>query len=62
VRDADGGRIYYDGIPVPSLYHLALGSAVIHPQMVGPIRMYSAVTPTRYGRLTGGVIVGEGPP
>lgn len=57
------GSVYvYDGIPVPSLYHLALGPAVIHPQMVGPIRLYSGVAPARYGRLTGGVIVGEGPP
>jgi hypothetical protein len=57
-----GSVYYYDGIPVPSLYHLALGPAVIHPQMVGPIRLYSGVAPARYGRLTGGVIVGEGPP
>jgi len=57
------GSVYvYDGIPVPSLYHMALGPAVIHPQMVGPIRLYSGVAPARYGRLTGGVIVGEGPP
>ena len=57
-----GSIYYYDNIPVPSLYHLALGPAVIHPQMVGPIRLYSGVAPARYGRLTGGVIVGEGPP
>ena len=56
-----GSIYYYDGIPVPSLYHMALGPAVIHPQMVGPIRLYSGVAPARYGRLTGGVIVGEGP-
>ncbi|HET8939162.1 MAG TPA: TonB-dependent receptor [Polyangiales bacterium] len=56
------GSIYvYDGIPIPSLYHMALGPAVVHPQMVGPIRLYSGVAPARYGRLTGGVIVGEGP-
>jgi hypothetical protein len=57
-----GSIYYYDSIPIPSLYHMGLGPAVIHPQMVGPIRLYSGVAPARYGRLTGGVIVGEGPP
>jgi hypothetical protein len=56
------GTLYiYDDIPVPTLYHLAVGPAVIHPRMVGPIRLYSGVAPARYGRLTGGTIVGEGP-
>jgi hypothetical protein len=57
------GTMYiYDDIPLPTLYHLAVGPAVIHPLMVGPIRLYSGVAPARYGRLTGGVVVGEGPP
>jgi hypothetical protein len=51
----------YDDIPVPLLFHLGFGPAVIHPRMVGPIRLYSGVAPTRYGRLTGGAVVGEGP-
>ncbi len=56
------GTLYvYDDIAVPTLYHLAIGPAVIHPRMVGPIRLYAGVAPARYGRLTGGVIVGEGP-
>src|SRR5207244_3543921 len=56
------GTLYiYDDIPVPTLYHLAAGPAVIHPRMVGPIHLYSGVAPARYGRLTGGVVVGEGP-
>jgi hypothetical protein len=56
------GTLYvYDEIPVPTLYHLGIGPAVIHPRMVGPIRLYSGVAPARYGRLTGGAIVGEGP-
>ena len=57
-----GTQYYYDGVPVPTLFHLALGPAVIHPQMVGPLKLYSGVAPARYGRLTGGAIVGEGPP
>lgn len=52
----------YDDIPVPTLFHLGILSAVIHPRMVGPVRLYSGVAPARYGRLTGGAIVGEGPP
>jgi hypothetical protein len=56
------GTLYvYDDIPVPTLFHLAVGPAVIHPLMVGPITLYAGVAPARYGRLTGGVIVGEGP-
>jgi hypothetical protein len=56
-----GTLFIYDDIPLPTLYHLAVGPAVIHPRMVGPIRLYSGVAPARYGRLTGGVVVGEGP-
>lgn len=57
------GTLYvYDNIPMPTLYHLAVGPAVIHPRMVGPVRLYAGVAPARYGRLTGGVVVGEGPP
>lgn len=56
-----GTLFIYDDIPMPTLYHLAILPAVIHPRMVGPIRLYSGVAPARYGRLTGGVVVGEGP-
>src|SRR5205814_10180118 len=56
------GTLYvYDDIPVPTLYHLGIGPAVMPPRMVGPVRLYSGVAPARYGRLTGGVVVGEGP-
>ncbi|MCC7538500.1 MAG: TonB-dependent receptor [Deltaproteobacteria bacterium] len=56
------GTLYvYDDIAVPTLFHLAVGPAVIHPRMVGPIRLYSGVAPARHGRLVGGVVVGEGP-
>jgi len=56
------GTLYvYDDIPVPALFHLGVLASVIHPRMVGPVRLYSGVAPARYGRLTGGVVVGEGP-
>ena len=55
------GTIYlYDGIPVPALFHLALGPAVVHPALVGDLDFYSAVAPARYGRHTGGVFAGQG--
>src|SRR5690606_32351384 len=51
------GTLYvYDDIPLPALFHLGLGPAVVHPRMVGPIRLYSGVPPARFGRLIGGVI------
>jgi len=50
---------YYDDIPLPSLFHVALGPAVIHPAMLGTIDLYSGVPPARYGRHTGGVIAGQ---
>jgi len=56
-----GTLYFYDGMPMPLLYHFAGGPAVIHPRMVGPIRLYSGVAPARYGRLTGAAVVGEGP-
>ena len=56
------GTLYiYDDIPLPALYHLGVGPAAIHPRMVGPITLYAGVAPARYGRLTGGAIVSEGP-
>lgn len=50
-----GTLFVYDDIALPSLFHLALGPAVIHPAMIGPIVFYSAVGPARFGRRTGGL-------
>lgn len=56
------GTLYtYDMINMPILFHLGLGPSVVHPRMVGPIRLYSGVGPARYGRYIGGVIEAEGP-
>lgn len=56
------GTLYvYDDIQLPALFHLGLGPAVVHPRMVGPIRLYTGVPPARFGRFIGGVIEGEGP-
>ncbi len=56
------GTLYsYDFINMPLLFHLGLGPSVIHPRMVGPLRLYSGVAPARFGRYIGGVIEAEGP-
>lgn len=50
---------FYDDIQLPALFHLALGPAVVHAAMVGPIDFYPGVAPARYGRKTGGVVAGK---
>jgi hypothetical protein len=50
---------FYDDIQMPILFHLALGPAVVHPAMVGPIDFYPGVAPARYGRRTGGTVAGQ---
>jgi hypothetical protein len=55
------GTVYvYDDIAVPTLFHLALGPAVIHPALIGDLEFYAAVPPARYGRRTGGVFAAQG--
>jgi hypothetical protein len=55
-----GTSYVYDGIAMPSLFHLALGPAVIHPTLIGDLDFYAAVPPARFGRRTGGVFSAEG--
>ena len=50
---------YYDGVPLPSLFHLALGPAQIEPFFMGPVQFYPGVAPARYGPRSGGVILQE---
>jgi hypothetical protein len=50
---------FFDDVPLPALFHLALGPAVVHPAMIGPIDFYPGVAPARYGRKTGGVVAGQ---
>jgi hypothetical protein len=57
-----GTTYVYDDITLPALFHLGLGPAVVHPRMIGPLRLYSGVPPARFGRFIGGVIEAEGPP
>jgi hypothetical protein len=54
------GTLYvYDGIQLPILFHVGVGPAVVHPRMLGPLRLYPGAAPARYGRMVGGVITTE---
>lgn len=50
---------YLDGVRVPQLYHLLAGSSVVHPDFIEAIDFYPANAPTRYGRISGGVIAAQ---
>jgi len=53
------GTVYlYDDIPVPLLFHSALGPATLHSGLIGGIELYSGAAPARYGRSIGGVVAG----
>lgn len=47
---------FLDGVRVPQLYHLLALNPVIHPDFIESIDFYAANAPTRYGRVSGGVI------
>ena len=56
-----GTAQYYDGVPVPALFHLALGPEITHPSLIGGLVFHPGVAPARYGRRTGGVLSARGP-
>ncbi len=51
-----GTQYIYDDIPIPLLFHSALGPATVHSGLIGGINLYSGAAPARYGRFTGGVV------
>ena len=54
------GTVYlYDDIPVPLLFHSALGPATVHSGLIGGVDLYSGAAPARYGGFTGGVLSGR---
>ena len=53
---AGGSLFLYDGVPLPGLFHLALGPSVIHPKTLGQLHHYRGYAPASFGRYTGGVI------
>jgi TonB family protein len=60
VRGAPPGNVgyFFDGIAVPTLYHAAVGPAVIHPAFIGDVQLFSGAYPARYGRFAGGIVAG----
>ncbi|HEX5657366.1 MAG TPA: TonB-dependent receptor [Polyangiales bacterium] len=52
----------YDDIPLPQLYHVGFGPAVIHPRATGAVRFQAGVPSARYGRRAGGLLLAEGTP
>lgn len=59
---APAGNIYvWDDIPLPQLFHVALGPAVIHPRLVGSTTFYPGVAPARYGRHVGALLQADAP-
>ncbi|MDP2274285.1 MAG: TonB family protein [Archangium sp.] len=50
---------FLDGVRVPQLYHLLAGGSVVHPDFIESIDFYPANAPTRYGRISGGVIAAQ---
>jgi TonB family protein len=61
VRGAPPGNtgFFIDGVRVPALFHLGVGTAVIHPDLVDRVDLYSGTYPARFGRFTGGILSGE---
>jgi hypothetical protein len=61
IRGAPPGNTGYllDGIPVPALFHFAIGEAVIHPALVESVNLYPSVYPAHFGRYAGGILSGE---
>ncbi|HEY4105451.1 MAG TPA: TonB family protein, partial [Polyangiaceae bacterium] len=61
VRGAPPGNVgyFFDGIPVPYLYHFAAGPGVISPAFVDHVDLYPGAYPARYGRFAGAIVAGE---
>ncbi len=45
-----------DGFPVPLLYHLGAGPAILNSRLVEEMHFYAGNYPARYGRFSGGLI------
>ncbi|AKQ70310.1 TonB family protein / TonB-dependent receptor [Myxococcus hansupus] len=47
---------YVDGVRVPFLYHLMVGGAVVHPDLIETLDFQVGVPSARYGGLLGGAV------
>lgn len=61
IRGAPPGNVgyFFDGVPVPLLFHVAAGPGVLHPAFVESVDLYSGAYPVRFGRYAGGIVSGE---
>jgi len=59
IRGTNPGNTGYfiDDVRVPSLFHFALGPAVVHPYILDRLDFYAGGYPARYGRFVGGTVV-----
>lgn len=58
IRGANPGNtgFFLDDMPMPALFHLALGPAVIHPYFLDSMTFYPGGYPARYGRFVSGLV------
>ena len=50
---------FLDGVRIPQLYHLMAATSVVQPDFIDSIDFYPANAPTRYGRISGGVVAAQ---
>ena len=50
---------FLDGVRMPQLYHLMVGNSVVHPEFIESLDFFPANAPTRYGRISGGVVAAQ---
>jgi TonB family protein len=61
VRGASPSSTGYllDGTRIPLLYHLLIGTSVIHPEFIDEIQFYPGGAPAPYGQYAGGIVDGR---
>ena len=59
VRGANPGNtgFFLDDLPIPALFHFALGPSVIHPYFFDGLDFFPGGYPARYGRYVSGVVL-----
>jgi hypothetical protein len=50
---------FFDGIPVPMLFHIGPGPSVVPPALLQSMEFFPGTAPARFGRFAGGIISGE---
>ena len=61
VRGASPSSTGYllDGTRIPLLYHLLIGTSVVHPEFIDEIQFYPGGAPAPYGQYAGGIVDGR---